>query len=76
MRELGLDECEIMSGHIEPWGSHATGWWVQSRRAPGFQQMRDEARRWRLSVPFEYGSFRSSLDEVKRCLEYCRQALA
>ena len=54
MRELGLDECEIMSGHVEPWGSYATGWWVQSRRAPGFQQVRDEARRWRLSVPFDY----------------------
>jgi sugar phosphate isomerase/epimerase len=54
LRELGLDECEIMSGHVEPWGSYATGWWVQSRRAPGFQQMRDEARRWRLSVPFDY----------------------
>jgi sugar phosphate isomerase/epimerase len=54
MRELGLDECEIMSDHVEPWGSYATGWWVQSRRAPGFQQMRDEARRWRLSVPFDY----------------------
>ena len=54
MTEIGLGECEIMSGHIEPWGSYATGWWVQSRRAPGFQQLREEARRWRLTVPMDY----------------------
>jgi sugar phosphate isomerase/epimerase len=54
MRALGINEVEIMSGHIEPWASVATGWWVQSRRAPGFAQMREDARRWRLSVPMEY----------------------
>lgn len=54
MRELGLNECEIMSGHVEPWASVATGWWVQSRRAAGYTQMREDARRWRLSVPMDY----------------------
>jgi sugar phosphate isomerase/epimerase len=54
MRALGISEVEIMSGHVEPWASVATGWWVQSRRAAGFAQMRDEARRWRLSVSMDY----------------------
>lgn len=54
MRSLGINEVEIMSGHIEPWASVATGWWVQSRRAPGFAKMREDARRWRLGVPMEY----------------------
>ena len=54
MRALGINEVEIMSGHIEPWASVATGWWVQSRRAPGFAKMRDDARQWRLSVPMDY----------------------
>ena len=26
MRTNGIPECEIMSGHIEPWASVATGW--------------------------------------------------
>jgi hypothetical protein len=46
MREIGLAECEIMSGHVEPFPSVATGWWVQSRRAPGYEEMRERARRW------------------------------
>jgi sugar phosphate isomerase/epimerase len=54
MRALGINEVEIMSGHIEPWASVATGWWVQSRRAPGFAKMREDARRWRLSVQMDY----------------------
>ncbi len=54
MREDGIRECEIMSGHIEPWASVATGWWVQSRRAAGYQEMRDAARHWRLTVPMDY----------------------
>lgn len=54
MRRLGINECEIMSGHIEPWGSYATGWWVQTRKSPGYAKMREEARRWRLSVPMDY----------------------
>ena len=54
MRALGINEVEIMSGHVEPWPSVATGWWVQSRRAPGFAKMRDDARHWRLSVPMDY----------------------
>lgn len=41
MKEAGLAECEIMSGHIEPWGNYATGWWVQTRKAPGFSKMRE-----------------------------------
>ncbi len=43
-----------MSGHIEPFPSVMTGWWVQSRRAADFQRLREEARRWRLSVPMTY----------------------
>src|SRR5581483_1278048 len=54
MRDVGLAECEIMSGHVEPMGSYATGWWVPTRRAPGYEKMREEARRWRLSVPMDY----------------------
>jgi sugar phosphate isomerase/epimerase len=54
MQQLGIGECEIMSGHIEPFPTVATGWWVQSRRAPGFQQLREDARRWRVSVPMDY----------------------
>ena len=54
MTELGLVECEIMSGHVEPYASVATGWWVQSRKAPGYQKMREDARHWRLTVPMDY----------------------
>jgi sugar phosphate isomerase/epimerase len=54
MKDVGLAECEIMSGHVEPMGSYATGWWVATRRSPGYQKMRDEARRWRLSAPVQY----------------------
>jgi len=65
MQELGLDECEIMSGHVEPWASYATGWWVQSRRAPGFQKVRDDARHWRLSVPLDYyANIRKQFEEA------------
>jgi sugar phosphate isomerase/epimerase len=54
MTTLGIAECEIMSGHVEPWGSVATGWWVQSRRAPGYEKMREDARRWRLGVAMDH----------------------
>jgi len=54
LQTLGIAECEIMSGHIEPFPSVMTGWWVQSRRASDFQRLREEARRWRLSVPMTY----------------------
>jgi sugar phosphate isomerase/epimerase len=54
MKEAGLAECEIMSGHIEPWGNYATGWWVQTRKAPGFSKMREDARQWRLSISMDY----------------------
>ena len=43
-----------MSGHVEPYASVATGWWVQSRKAPGYQKMREDARQWRLTVPMDY----------------------
>ena len=43
-----------MSGHVEPYASYTTGWWVQSRRAPGFQKVREDARQWRLTVPLDY----------------------
>lgn len=54
MQDVGLAECEIMSGHVEPMGSYATGWWLATRRAPGYQKMREDARQWRLSVPMQY----------------------
>jgi sugar phosphate isomerase/epimerase len=54
IRSVGLVECEIMSGHVEPMGSYATGWWVATRRAPGYAKMREEARQWRLTVPMDY----------------------
>ena len=54
MQALGIAECEIMSGHIEPYASALTGWWVQSRRAPDFSKLRDEARHWRLTVSMDY----------------------
>lgn len=54
MKDVGLAECEIMSGHVGPMGSYATGWWVATRRAPGYQKMREDARKWRLSVPMQY----------------------
>lgn len=54
MKQVGIAECEIMSGHVEPMGSYATGWWVATRRAAGYAKMREDARRWRLSVPMDY----------------------
>ncbi len=54
MKQAGIAECEIMSGHVEPMGSYATGWWVATRRAAGYAKMREEARRWRLSIPMDY----------------------
>ncbi len=56
MKFAGLTECEIMSGHVEPMGSYATGWWVATRKAPGYTDMRDRARRWRMAVPLDYYS--------------------
>jgi hypothetical protein len=34
LQALGIAECEIMSGHIEPFASVMTGWWsrVAARR--------------------------------------------
>lgn len=54
LQVLGIAECEIMSGHIEPFSGAMTGWWVQSRRAPDFARLREEARQWRLTVPMDY----------------------
>jgi sugar phosphate isomerase/epimerase len=54
MKFAGIPECEIMSGHIEPYPSAMTGWWVQTRKAPGFAEMREAARQWRLTVPMDY----------------------
>ena len=54
MQALGIAECEIMSGHVEPYPSALTGWWVQSRRSPDFSKLRDEARHWRLTVSMDY----------------------
>ena len=38
MKDARIAECEIMSGHVEPMGSYATGWWVATRRYPGIPQ--------------------------------------
>ena len=54
LKALGIAECEIMSGHVEPYPGALTGWWVQARRAPDFPKRREEARQWRLSVPMDY----------------------
>ena len=54
LKTLGIAECEIMSGHIEPFPSVMTGWWVQSRRAPDFERRREEARQWRVTVSMDY----------------------
>jgi sugar phosphate isomerase/epimerase len=54
MQQAGIPECEIMSGHIEPFPNIATGWWVQTRRAPDYPALRKVARDWRLSVPMDY----------------------
>ena len=65
MRSAGLAECEIMSGHVEPMGSYATGWWVATRRAPGYAKMREQARQWRLTVPMDYyGHVRRQFDQA------------
>jgi len=37
--------------------------------------IRDNRYPIRAYLEYEYGSFRSSLDEVKACLEYCKDAL-
>lgn len=54
MKAVGIAECEIMSGHVEPMGSYATGWWVATRRAAGYAEMRDKARAFRMDVPMDY----------------------
>jgi sugar phosphate isomerase/epimerase len=65
MGELGVDECEIMSAHVEPYAGVSTGWWVQARRAPGFAQLRDDARRWRLTVGMDhYARIRRQFEEA------------
>jgi hypothetical protein len=65
MTELGLAECEIMSAHVEPFPGISTGWWVPSRRAAGFNQLRENARRWRLTVPLEYyGTIRRQFEDA------------
>ena len=63
LQTLGIAECEIMSGHIEPFASVMTGWWVQSRRSPDFARLREEARQWRLTVPM------TSYREIRRRFE-------
>jgi len=38
--------------------------------------IRDQKYPIRCYLEYEYGSFRSSVDEVKICLDYCRRVLA
>jgi len=40
------------------------------------QLIRDNRYPIRCYIEYEYGSFRPSTEEVKRCLEYCKQVLA
>lgn len=54
MIAAGIPECEIMSGHIEPFPNISTGWWVQTRRAADFPKMREAARQWRLTISMDY----------------------
>jgi hypothetical protein len=51
LQTLGIAECEIMSGHVEPFASVMTGWWVQSRRSPDFARLREGRRRVRAPRP-------------------------
>ena len=65
LQTLGIAECEIMSGHVEPFPSVMTGWWVQSRRSPDFARLREEARQWRLTVPMkDYRDIRRRFEDA------------
>src|SRR5262245_13439035 len=65
MRDIGLAECEIMSAHIEPFPGVSTGWWVQARRAPGYERLREEARQWRLTTPMShYAAIRRQFEDA------------
>jgi sugar phosphate isomerase/epimerase len=48
MKEIGLPECELWSGHIEPKPAMVAGPDGRQRPAEGF---RDEVRAWRLTAP-------------------------
>jgi sugar phosphate isomerase/epimerase len=43
---------------------------------PILQMIRDNHYAIRCYIEYEYGSFRSSLEEVRNCVQYCREALA
>jgi sugar phosphate isomerase/epimerase len=65
MRDIGLAECEIMSAHVEPFPGVSTGWWVQARRAPGYERLREEARQWRLTTPMShYAAIRRQFEDA------------
>jgi sugar phosphate isomerase/epimerase len=65
MRDIGLGECEIMSAHVEPFPGVSTGWWVQARRAPGYERLREEARQWRLMTPMShYAAIRRRFEDA------------
>ena len=71
MRFVGVRECEIMSGHVEPMGSYATGWWVATRRAAGYNEMREKARQWRMTVSMDYyAKIRKQFDDVGMRMYY------
>ena len=54
IKSLGINEMrDYVRAHLA-WGSYVTGWWVQTRKAPGYAKMREEAREWRLTVPMDY----------------------
>jgi sugar phosphate isomerase/epimerase len=54
MHEVGLNDCEIMSAHVEQTTGLGNGWWVKSRTLPGYEEQRMAAREWRLTVPLSY----------------------
>ena len=54
MHDVGINECEIMSAHIEQTTGLGNGWWVTAREQPTYPQEREAARQWRIATPPAY----------------------